>query len=117
MRWIPVGGKEGWRQASVPAHLTTTDCCSGQETEGKSRTGDREVFELLQPTSCAAQQRRRTLGALPLGSMSKRVSARMRTYVSIAPGRRLGSQGKDTRTLYKRQTDRQTACPAKGSRG
>lgn len=38
-----------------PAHLTSADCCYGQETGGKSRPGAREVFELTQPTSCAAQ--------------------------------------------------------------
>lgn len=90
-------------------HLTITDCCSGLETGGKSRPGAQELFELLQPTSCAAQRRGGTPGALRLGSRSQGVSARMRTYVSIAPGRPLGSQleGKDTRTLYKRQIDRQ----------
>lgn len=57
------------------------------------------MFELPQPTSCASQRRGVTPVVPRLGSVGEYVRTLVRTCVSIAPGRLLGSQDRDAGTL------------------
>ena len=117
---VCAGRRDGGKRV-VPAHLTSTDCCSGPTTWGELRLGAREVFELPQPTSRASVAATwRDSGRPPTWSVGACVRVRVRTCVSVAPGRPLapkaGMQGRCTKDRRTESLSLQKEPGIKGTR-